>query len=122
MVKIYLVRHGESVANTQSIYQGQTYDTVLSPLGKKQVLALARRVGEIKIAKIVASPLKRTLKTAEAVQKVLNVALFTDKRIIETSHGEWEGKHKDIIVETWPDLYKKWLRFPSSVRFPDGEH
>ena len=40
MAKIYLIRHGESIANTLSIYQGQTYDTDLSPLGNRQVYAL----------------------------------------------------------------------------------
>ena len=122
MAKIYLVRHGESVANTQSIYQGQTYDTDLSPLGKKQVEALADFAKGLELTKLFASPLKRTLKTAEAVQRIVDLPLYTDQRIIETSHGQWEGKHKDIIIKTWPDIYKKWLKFPSAVKFPDGEH
>ena len=42
MTKIYLVRHAESLANAQGIYQGQTYDTPLSNLGKKQAAALLR--------------------------------------------------------------------------------
>ncbi|MEK9143344.1 MAG: histidine phosphatase family protein, partial [Patescibacteria group bacterium] len=33
MAKIYLIRHAESIANAQGIYQGQTYDTELSVRG-----------------------------------------------------------------------------------------
>lgn len=122
MAKIYLVRHGESIANTQSIYQGRTHDTDLSPLGEQQVRKLADRMRRVKLTKIIASPLKRTLKTAEFVKNTIIVPLHTDLRIIETSHGQWEGRHRDEIIQTWPDLYRKWLKFPSSVRFPDGEH
>jgi probable phosphoglycerate mutase len=122
MAKIYLIRHAESIANTQSIYQGQTYDTDLSELGQKQVRALTKHLQKLKINKIFTSPLKRTFQTAEELHKTLDKPLFTDQRIIETSHGQWEGKHKKVIMKTWPDLYKKWLKFPSIVKFPDGEH
>ncbi len=43
MAKIYTVRHGESLANTEGVYQGQTYDTGLSDLGIRQAEALAER-------------------------------------------------------------------------------
>ncbi len=122
MAKIYLIRHAESIANTQSIYQGQTYDTDLSELGKKQVRVLTKHLQKLNVNKIFTSPLKRTFQTAEVLHKILDKPLFTDRRIIETSHGQWEGKHRDIIKSTWPAIYRKWLKFPSSVKFPDGEH
>lgn len=120
-MKIYLVRHGESVANTQGIYQGITYDTPLSKLGVEQAQLLAQRFTNIPISKIIASPLKRTLMTAQAVAKTKKLEIFPEKSIMETNHGEWEGKHKHIIQKTWPKLYKKWQKFPSSVHFPGGE-
>lgn len=122
MSQIYLVRHGESVANTQGVYQGITYDTPLSDLGKKQALSLAERFGEMSLHKVIASPLKRTWQTAAVVAsyKQLNVEMEND--IIETNHGLWEGKHKDDIAKNWPEVYRKWQKFPSSVKFPQGEH
>ena len=121
MTTIYLVRHGESIANTESIYQGQTYDTDLSPLGKEQVNRLAKRFENIELSQIIASPLKRTWETARAVAKIKKLPIISEKRILEINHGEWEGKHKDMINKTWPDLYKKWQNFPSNVQFPKGE-
>ena len=122
MRKILLVRHGESVANTEGNYQGITYDTPLSPLGEKQALALAHRLQKIEIDQILASPLTRTRQTAQKVAhiKKMNVELVTD--IIETNHGLWESKHKDAIAKRWPEIYKKWQKFPSAVKFPEGDH
>ncbi|MEK7165945.1 MAG: histidine phosphatase family protein [Patescibacteria group bacterium] len=121
MSKIYLVRHAESIANTQGIYQGVTYDTDLSALGKKQAEALAKIFQNIKIDTILASPLKRTYDTAQSVGKLKKTQVLQETAIIETNHGEWEGKHKHMIRKTWPKLYKKWQKFPSSVHFPGGE-
>ncbi len=121
MAKIYLVRHAESIANTKGIYQGQTYDTGLSLIGKKQAETLALRFTKIPIIRIIASPLLRTKETAMAVSKVNGVEIFLEERIIETNHGEWEGKKKVAIVKRWKKTYQNWLDNPPSVKFPGGE-
>ena len=122
MATIYLVRHAESIANTQGTYQGITYDTDLSEAGKQQAEALARLFDSVEIGQIIASPLKRTMQTAAFVARAKDMEVFAERQIIETNHGQWEGKHKDEIRRTWPRLYRKWQRFPSSTKFPDGEH
>lgn len=121
MANIYLVRHGESVANTKGIYQGQTYNTPLSVMGKKQVTALAGYFENIEIAKILASPLIRTRQTAKKVADVKQLEIIESREIIETNHGEWEGLEKKVILEKWPVLYQLWLDKPSKVKFPKGE-
>ncbi|MEK7141939.1 MAG: histidine phosphatase family protein [Patescibacteria group bacterium] len=122
MAKIYLVRHAESIANVQGIYQGQTYDTDLSKRGVMQAQALAQHFQYIPISRVIASPLKRTLQTATIVAFNKHLPVQLESQIIETNHGEWEGKHKDVIKKTWPWIYKKWTKFPSSTKFPQGEH
>lgn len=121
MAKIYLVRHAESIANTQGIYQGITYDTELSARGKMQAVALAGRFRDIAINDIITSPLKRTYETALCVAEAKGIAVCTEMLIRETNHGDWEGKPKQEIDRRWPKLYKKWQRFPSRVTFPEGE-
>lgn len=118
---IYLVRHGESIANTKGIYQGQTYDTDLSTLGKLQVGALAKHLADIHLDYIVSSPLKRTRQTADIVSRITKVKVEVDQGIIETDHGLWEGLHKDDIANKWPQLYSNWFINPSQIIFPDGE-
>lgn len=121
MAKIYLVRHAESVANSQGIYQGVTFDTPLSERGKKQAQTLAEYFAHVSLSHILASPLKRTMQTAAYVAKSKKLPVVIEKQIIETNHGDWEGKHKDTIKNTWPWICKKWQRFPSTTKFPDGE-
>lgn len=118
MAKIYLIRHAESVANAAGIYQGQTHDTNLSPLGQKQAAALARRLATEKIDTVFTSPLKRTVQTASLFPTPYSLT----PDLIETNHGAWEGLPKSEIEAKWPDLYRQWFTQPSRVQFPDGEH
>lgn len=118
---IVIVRHAESVANTQGIYQGRTYDTELSDLGKKQAKALAIRLKLFGARRIITSPLKRTHQTAQVIAEEVGSEVKIDEGIIETSHGVWEGKHKDWIRGNYSDLYNMWLQSPSKVTFPGGE-
>lgn len=119
---VIAVRHAESVANTQGLFQGQTYDTDLSELGKKQAIALAKRLTGRGVSKIYASPLRRTYQTAFAISTLADKSIEVDNRLIETNHGLWEGKSKDWIKDNYPDLYKSWMSNPSQVQFPQGEH
>ncbi|MBI3576725.1 histidine phosphatase family protein [Candidatus Gottesmanbacteria bacterium] len=122
MAKIYLVRHAESIANTQGIYQGITYDTGLSQRGKTQAKALAARFCNVAIDSITSSSLKRTYDTAACVAAVKGIPhVHIEESIKETNHGEWEGKSKNEIMKRWPKLYRKWEKFPSRVSFPSGE-
>ncbi len=118
---IYLVRHAESIANTRGIYQGQTYDTPLSPLGHKQALALGRYFQNHSIHKIFSSPLKRTLTTAQSVAVHHSVPVIPEPSVIETNHGQWEGRSKSQIQKLWPEIYIMWQNNPGNVTFPGGE-
>lgn len=117
MTKIYLVRHAESLANAQGIYQGQTYDTPLSNLGKKQAAALAKSLKGVHFDLVISSPLLRTRETAGYVTKKIEL----EPRLLETNHGDWEGKHKSKIEATWPQIYTQWFTAPKHVVFPRGE-
>ncbi len=121
VTKVIMVRHAESFANTEGKYQGQTYDTPLSDLGKKQARALAGRLKNFGIKRIIASPLKRTHQTASEVAQAINCTIEVSSAIIETNHGNWEGKHKDWISQNYPDIFDMWLKFPGEVAFPNGE-
>lgn len=123
MTKIYLIRHAESIANTQGIYQGQSYDSDLSPLGIKQAERLGQHLQKVSLDAIYASPLKRTAKTAEMVQRFQRVPvdIVHVDTLKEISHGEWGGKTKEEISVRWPNLFDHWQHEPHLVTFPNGE-
>lgn len=122
MAKIYLIRHGESIANTKGIYQGQTYDTPLSVLGMRQARAVAKRLKHEQIAAMYVSPLTRTKQTAQEIfQYHDTLPMLINPAIIETNHGAWEGKPVAYIQKRWPDMYQTWVTRPADIAFPGGE-
>jgi broad specificity phosphatase PhoE len=87
-----LLRHGESVGNAQSRWQGQS-DYPLTEKGRAQAQALAARwkSEEVKFDLAIASPLTRAKETAEIIVSALNVNLELDPIWLERDIGEMEG-------------------------------
>lgn len=105
-----IVRHGRTEANRDGLLLGRL-DVDLDELGRAQAAALAAHVGPAD--RIVASPLRRTLQTAEA----WGAPVETDDRWIELDYGEFDGTPtKDVPRETWA----QW-RHDLDFRPPGGE-
>jgi probable phosphoglycerate mutase len=118
-MRILLARHGETQWNVEGRHQGQTYDIPLSAQGRTQALALGRRLAGLDLARAVASPLLRARQTAELALGGRPLAL--DARLVELSHGEWEGRLTSEIQEAHPDLRRAWRETPHLVSPPGGE-
>ena len=108
-MKLYFIRHGESVCNTQAKLQGKS-DILLNEKG----VALARVTGEaladVPFAAIYSSPLKRALQTAQLVAGDRDVPIVTDRRLEEIGFGIWEGlschkDHYEIPSDSFQDFF-----------------
>ena len=64
--RILIVRHGETNENVQGILQGQL-DTMLNEIGYEQAHKTGMALRHEPLSRIITSPLKRTLHTAEAI-------------------------------------------------------
>jgi broad specificity phosphatase PhoE len=86
------LRHGESVGNAQSRWQGQS-DYPLTEKGFAQAQALAERwkLDDVKFDLAITSPLMRAQETARIVTTMLNVKTITDPVWLERDIGEMEG-------------------------------
>jgi broad specificity phosphatase PhoE len=86
------VRHGESVGNVESRWQGQS-DYVLTERGRAQARALAQRWKSegVKFDLIISSPLVRARETAEILGSALNAPVELDPILMERHIGEMEG-------------------------------
>ena len=82
MLRLYFVRHGETVWNTERRYQGMT-DIELSEEGIKQAQCVAERFKNIKIDKIYASPLKRAMETAKKIADEKGLDIIAEKNFRE---------------------------------------
>jgi broad specificity phosphatase PhoE len=86
------LRHGESIGNAQSRWQGQS-DYALTQKGRLQARALAERwkSENMKFDLIVASPLSRAKETAEVIAAALDARIEFDPILLERHIGEMEG-------------------------------
>lgn len=89
-----IVRHGETVANVEHVYQGQTHGK-LNERGIAQAYKLKEALHEQDIDVVFCSDLKRAVDTAEIIIGERDVEIVYDKRLRERFLGELQGKKID---------------------------
>ncbi|MBL8061629.1 MAG: histidine phosphatase family protein [Anaerolineales bacterium] len=89
---ITLLRHGESVGNAESRWQGQA-EFPLTDRGRAQANALAARwkVEGMRFDHIISSPLERARETAEIVASALGGSVELQPLWLERDNGEFAG-------------------------------
>ena len=97
-MKVYVMRHGTTVWNEKGITQGRTNNR-LSKQGKLLTEEVAREYKDTKFDVIFASPLMRTMQTANIINKYHGVKIVKDERLIEIDQGIFSGKSKNEISE-----------------------
>ena len=105
MTRLYVVRHINTKGNSDGIFQGRI-DTDPSEIGKEQLLRLRERFRGKKLDVIYASPLGRTLKTAEAVNFYNNAPIIKNPAFLEIDGGKFEGMSFLEIKEQYPEHLK----------------
>ena len=92
------LRHGESIGNAQSRWQGQS-DYALTDKGRRQANAVAERWKSegVKFDLVIASPLVRAKETAEIIASALDAKIEIDPILLERNIGEMEGLTVDEV-------------------------
>ena len=120
-VKIYLIRHGESLGNAARKILGHT-DIGLSDVGIRQAEVAARSLSDIKFDIIYSSDLKRALQTALPHAELRKMAVVPHSGLREIYVGDWEGKSVSEIINEYGDVYEKeWIAKFGTFRMPGGE-
>jgi len=120
MIRLVLVRHGQTNANLEQRYQGQT-SVSLNAIGRAQARQLADRFRQHAIDEIIASDLRRAMQTAQTIAAPHNMAVEPDVRLREMAFGDWEGLTWGEIQARWPERVAAWLENPLNVAPPAGE-
>lgn len=121
MTRLLLVRHGETVWNYTSRYQGHT-DIELSEKGREQAWLLAKRLKKEKIKAVYSSDLKRAYETASILASPHNLPVKVTKELREINFGVWEGLTYQEIMEQYKELASEWYQHPGKIRIPGGEN
>ncbi len=104
-LKIYLIRHGETDFNRDSLEWGQNNQTSLNKQGVIQSKKLAERLKAIHFNKLFYSNLKRAIQTADEISNVSSVKIFSDERL-----REYEPGNVDPSSEKWNEKYNEILK------------
>lgn len=94
MTHLYLIRHGEAVANVTPIVAGMQGDAGLTERGRQQAARLRDRLArtkEIAADVLIASTLPRARQTAEIIQPALGLPIVFDDEVQELRIGEADG-------------------------------
>jgi len=124
--RLLLVRHGVTDWNREGRFQGHL-DPPLSDDGRAEAELLAARLAaspDLLPRRIVSSPLRRAIATAQAIAAASGIPaaeVTRDPRLVELGQGAWEGRtHAELAVGD-AERYAAWRRGTWDRRPPDGE-
>jgi broad specificity phosphatase PhoE len=118
MTTFLLVRH----ATCKQMYErlnGRTEDAPLEPAGWVEARELARRLAELPVSDILASPRERAQQTAEVIAAPHGVRPQTSVELDEVDFGSWSGE-TFAALESDP-RWHDWNRDREHTRAPGGE-
>jgi broad specificity phosphatase PhoE len=117
---IYLVRHGSVVGAETGRFIGHL-DVPLSPLGERQMAALAKRLAEVELDAVYASDLARTRRSAEILAAPHGLAPIPLRDLREFAMGQWEGLTAPEIRALDGAAFDRWMADVAGYQFPEGE-
>lgn len=104
MVKLIIVRHGNSKGNYERIFIGQT-DWGLSPLGEEQVERLTKYLEQFHIDEVYSSDLSRAYNTVLPTAQRLGLTVHKERGLREIYAGEWETVSFTELPVRFPESY-----------------
>jgi broad specificity phosphatase PhoE len=100
---IFLCRHGETALNATGRLRG-LLDPDLGATGRQQAKALATALRPTRPLTILASPLRRTVQTAEAVATACSIPVQLSDDLLDRDYGPLNGRLVREVNETWGSI------------------
>lgn len=118
---VLLIRHGQNEWVKHHKLAGRHPGVHLDKRGQKEASALGKRLAASKtgLHAIYASPLERTMETAQPIATALNLPVLPCPGLIEVDCGTWTNQTLAELAKTelWPVIQY----YPSNAQFPNGE-
>ncbi len=119
-MKLYLVRHGETEWNKLGKFQGSA-DIDMTERGISQARESGLASKDWGHSAIYTSPLVRTRRVAEEIQKASGAPVTAREGLMELHLGDLEGVTGGEMRAGWPEVYDAWRDNPEQVQMPNGE-
>lgn len=118
--RVYLIRHGATELSAEDRFAGAV-DVLLSDAGRNQARLLGQRLARDKICAVYASPMKRTVETAELVAAPHRMPVTRVDEMREIAHGRWEGRTRAEVAREFKEEYDRWEHDPYTFAPLGGE-
>jgi probable phosphoglycerate mutase len=118
--RIFLVRHGATSLTAEDRFAGSS-DVSLSDEGRRQVASLAERLKNECLDAIYASPLGRTVETAQILAAPHGLRPILEPGLREIDYGHWEGLARAEVESKFSAEYAIWQEDPFTIAPGDGE-
>ncbi|MDA0268692.1 MAG: histidine phosphatase family protein [Cyanobacteria bacterium] len=111
-LNLYLLRHGETTHSQTGGYCG-ALDPELTPAGLQMAQAFADAYQDLPWTAVFASPMKRTIATAQPLCNATGITPQLRDGLKELHYGEWEDRTPANVQQCYPDDYGQWLTEPA---------
>ncbi len=119
-MRIYLVRHGESVTNRTGQFAGQI-DVPLTELGERQAACVTNFFKTVPLTAVYSSDLSRAMNTVTGVAAYHGLTVTPEPQLREIFAGEWEGMVFEELPKRYPEAFGVWQNDIGNARCTGGE-
>jgi probable phosphoglycerate mutase len=120
MAQLILIRHGETLWNTERRMQGQL-DSPLTERGQWQARQLGERLKSLPFVSLYSSDLPRARQTAQCIADSTGHAVIEDVRLRERHFGLFEGMTRAEMEQRDPEIYARFMSRDPRFAVPGGE-
>jgi probable phosphoglycerate mutase len=118
---LYFLRHGETTSSRDDAFAGSKLEVALTPAGQAMAEAFAAVYRSLEWQAIYASPMRRTVATAQPLCAALKREMELRDGLKEMGFGLWEGLLPKAVQQDYPEDYLRWSTDPAWFPPTGGE-
>jgi len=112
-LKLHLLRHGQTAFSRANAFCGAGLDPELTADGTAMAQAFAQAYKSTPWAAVFASPLRRTVATAQPLCSATGMEMQLRDDLKEIHYGNWEGQTIETVNRDFHDDYIRWTADPA---------
>lgn len=96
VITVFLLRHGQTAYNVAGRLRGRA-DPELNAQGRAQADALGQLFAGVALSRVLASPLQRTIQTAEPLARASGLQVEAMQSLNDRDYGPWTGSDRGEV-------------------------
>jgi probable phosphoglycerate mutase len=113
MLRLFLLRHGQTAMSRADVYCGRHLDPALTADGTAMAEAFADAYRATVWRAIYSSPMNRALSTAAPLARALGLSVETRDDLAELNYGAWDGMTAEEVSRDHHVEYERWAADPA---------